>query len=49
MFEHTRELGREGVGSAEQEAVIRATVSLAPLGIVALRSAQERHSCGHPA
>src|SRR6476619_935891 len=37
MFEHTRELGREGVGSAEQEAVIRATVSLAPLGIVALR------------
>ena len=30
MFEHTRELGREGVGSAEQEAIISGTVSLAP-------------------
>jgi hypothetical protein len=41
MFEHARELGREGVGSAEQEAIIRAPVSFAPLGIVALRAAQE--------
>src|SRR5215831_1050477 len=49
MLEPSRELGREGVGSAEQEAVIRATVSLGRLGIVALGAARERHACGHPA
>src|SRR5919206_5185141 len=43
MIEHRRELGREGVGTAEQEAVIRAAVSLAPPGIVALGAAQQRN------
>ena len=49
ILEYTCQLGREGVGSAEQEAVIRASVSLAPLGVVALRAAQEGHSCRHSA
>src|SRR5919202_4057419 len=47
MIEHSRELGREGIGTAEQEAIIRATMSFAPLGIVALGAAQKRHPCRH--